>query len=313
MRERLKDFILQNFRFSNSEIRGVYVLVPFIVIAFTTPSLLQEYLYSRQHDDSQFEEELLACWVLDSESKLSVKSIDQNTKKPLVTQVFDPNTIDIDQWIDKGFTEQVSTRIRKYLDKGGRFHTHEDVLKVYGINGQLAKAYFDYMDIKPLPKKTVSLEPSVPVSLKSVKPKKTKEIKKTFVKFDLNLADTVALKRIRGIGSYYATRLVSYREELGGFIDKDQLLEIYGVDTTIQNLILKHTMFEPVTPEQLNINKAGFDELFKHPYLDYKTVVSILKYRKQHGLYAEVEELKKILTFRDSVYQKVNPYLKVSD
>lgn len=44
----------------------------------------------------------------------------------------------------------------------------------------------------------------------------------------LNTADTTMLRKVPGIGSYYAHRIVSYRERLGGFVDVEQLREIEG-------------------------------------------------------------------------------------
>ena len=41
----------------------------------------------------------------------------------------------------------------------------------------------------------------------------------------LNTADTTALKRIPGIGSYYASRIADYRKKLGGFASAEQILE----------------------------------------------------------------------------------------
>ena len=41
----------------------------------------------------------------------------------------------------------------------------------------------------------------------------------------LNTADTTAIKQIPGIGSYYARKIVNYRERMGGFVSTAQLAE----------------------------------------------------------------------------------------
>ena len=46
----------------------------------------------------------------------------------------------------------------------------------------------------------------------------------------LNATDTAEWKRVPGIGTVYASRIVKYHERLGGFARKEQLLEVYGVD-----------------------------------------------------------------------------------
>lgn len=310
MRHKLKNYFLRNFGFSNSEIRGIYVLIPFMAISFITPSVFHKYVSSDNEDLSPKEQELLEQWIVDSKLKLRID--DDNKRKGssrVLTEHFDPNAISVSQWLEKGFSESVAKRIRKYLNKGGRFNKKEDLLKMYGIDKRLAKAYFDYMYIAPLPKIATTGRETV----KPTRPSSDFESKKPFVKLDLNHMDTTDLKKIRGIGSYYSTKLIDYRGKLGGFIHVDQLLEIYGVDTIVQNLIVKNTTLTPKVPEQININNADFDELIKHPYLDYKATIAILKYKKQHGPYENVEGLKKILILKDSVYLKVKPYLKVID
>jgi competence protein ComEA len=49
----------------------------------------------------------------------------------------------------------------------------------------------------------------------------------------LNSTDTAEWKKIPGIGSVYASRIVKYRKRLGGFARKEQLLEVYGVDSEL--------------------------------------------------------------------------------
>ena len=50
---------------------------------------------------------------------------------------------------------------------------------------------------------------------------------------ELNTADTATLKKIPGIGSYYARKIVAYREALGGFVSKSQVTEIDGLPPDI--------------------------------------------------------------------------------
>lgn len=47
---------------------------------------------------------------------------------------------------------------------------------------------------------------------------------------DLNTADTVSLKKLKATGSYFSKKIVEYRNELGGFHSKEQLLEIGNFD-----------------------------------------------------------------------------------
>ncbi|MDR0796724.1 MAG: helix-hairpin-helix domain-containing protein, partial [Tannerella sp.] len=47
---------------------------------------------------------------------------------------------------------------------------------------------------------------------------------------ELNSADTTILKKVPGIGSAFANRIVRFRNLLGGFYTVQQLAEVYGID-----------------------------------------------------------------------------------
>ena len=47
---------------------------------------------------------------------------------------------------------------------------------------------------------------------------------------ELNSVDTTDLKKIPGIGSAFANRIVRYRDLLGGYYTVQQLAEVYGID-----------------------------------------------------------------------------------
>ena len=46
---------------------------------------------------------------------------------------------------------------------------------------------------------------------------------------DLNSADTTELQKVRGIGPVLSKRIVKYRKLIGGFTDKSQLRQVYGL------------------------------------------------------------------------------------
>ena len=47
----------------------------------------------------------------------------------------------------------------------------------------------------------------------------------------------------------------------------------------------------------------------KHPYIGYKNARLIENYRKQHGNYANAQDLLKIKTLDKAVVEKLMPYL----
>ena len=83
---------------------------------------------------------------------------------------------------------------------------------------------------------------------------------------DLNSADTTLLKRVPGIGSSFARRIVKYRDLLGGYYVVEQLQEVYGMDRERYNAIHPYfTVGTAVRPLTLTIDSISY-----HPYLSWR-------------------------------------------
>ena len=92
-------------------------------------------------------------------------------------------------------------------------------------------------------------------------------------KINLNTADSMALMTLRGIGAVYASRIIKYRNLLGGYYDKSQILEVYGITKETYSLFCDDIVKIPV-------NTASFKEILRHPYFDYDMVVKIVRERE---------------------------------
>ena len=126
---------------------------------------------------------------------------------------------------------------------------------------------------------------------------------------ELNSADTTELKKLKGIGSSFAKRIVKYRELLGGYVSKKQLLEVYGFDKEKYDLVSPHIVLDATRVIKININIAAAEEMRKHPYIRWKLANVISSYRKNHGRFASVDAVRKIDLFNDSLFTKLAPYL----
>lgn len=83
---------------------------------------------------------------------------------------------------------------------------------------------------------------------------------------DLNTADTTLLKRVPGIGSSFARRIVKYRDLLGGYYVVEQLQEVYGMDRERYDAIYPYfTVGTAVRPLTLTIDSISY-----HPYLSLR-------------------------------------------
>ena len=83
---------------------------------------------------------------------------------------------------------------------------------------------------------------------------------------DLNSADTTLLKRVPGIGSSFARRIVKYRDLLGGYYVVEQLQEVYGMDRERYDAIHPYfTIGTAVRSLTLTIDSISY-----HPYLSWR-------------------------------------------
>lgn len=144
------------------------------------------------------------------------------------------------------------------------------------------------------------------------------DFKSTYVKadiqpFDINLADTTALKKIRGIGSVLSSRIIKYRDWLGGFTSKEQLKEVYGLkDSVLLSLDTLAYITKEFKPKSLRINTLPSNDIKKHPYISYNLANALDAYKFQHGTISSIDDLKQIKLFDSVVLQKLSPYLDFS-
>jgi DNA uptake protein ComE-like DNA-binding protein len=132
--------------------------------------------------------------------------------------------------------------------------------------------------------------------------------KKQFVAA-LNSADTTDLKELKGIGSGFARRIAAYREKLGGFVRKEQLKEVWGIDSALYALIAPQVTIDASQIRKININTATIDVMKKHPYLDYYLAKEIVKYREKYGTFATPNDLQKVALIDEGTYRRIKPYL----
>lgn len=202
---------------------------------------------------------------------------------------FDPNTVSYEEMRQLGMSSLIAKRIIKFRNKGGRFRAKKDLQKIYDFPESLYAQLEKY------------------ITLPGLKYKKTE-------RFNINIADTVQLQRIYGIGSILSNRIINYRDEFGGFISFDQLKEIYMLDSLALKEILKYAYIENnFIPKKILINSATFDEFNRHPYISYKLAKIIVAYREQHGAFASVKAIKNIRVLSEKQFSKLAPYLSVDD
>ena len=114
------------------------------------------------------------------------------------------------------------------------------------------------------------------------------------------------LRKVPGIGSYYARRIVSYRERLGGFVDVEQLREIEGFPEDA----MKYFHVTAGNTRRLNLNKLTLAQLKAHPYINFYQARDIVDYRRLKGPLRSLNDLRLLANFPPEVIKKLEPYVE---
>ena len=124
----------------------------------------------------------------------------------------------------------------------------------------------------------------------------------------INSADTTELKSLPGIGSFFAKNIVDYRNKLGGFIEKEQLLEVYAFDSTRMSNIENFIIIDSIELRKVDVNNDDFKTILRHPYIEYEDVKKIVNYRESKGMIKNWEQYLKVVG-REDVDERLERYL----
>ena len=196
-----------------------------------------------------------------------------------------------------------------YTGKGGYFKQPADLQRIYGLHKNEFERLAPFIQIEQEKKNFQKFE-TYPKSAESVS-KPIKERSNRYTAIDINNADLDDFVSLPGIGEKLGTRIINFRDKLGGFHSVTQVAETYGLpDSTFQKI--QSLLFIHDAPlKQIDINTVSKDELKMHPYINWKIANAIVEYRNQHGPFKSVDDLKKIILLDQDIYLKIQPYLRV--
>lgn len=175
----------------------------------------------------------------------------------------------------------------------------------YKWKSQKRKRNYPYTSVNHSDTRRVEL--SEPPFLKNEERKETSLL-------DINIADTIDLQELYGIGPYFAKAIVKYREQLGGYADKEQLREVYGMtEDRYQAIAPKVIVTDNKSVRKININTASVGTLLRHPYIDKHQARAIVKLRSMGETFHSADDLYKISILDKESIEKIIPYIDFSD
>ena len=293
MLRKIKRWIRSYFGFTRNQTNGFLILIPAMLLILFSEPLFEWFRF--KNSKVPLEEQR----IIDSMAHSMRADDDFSTYSISATPFhFDPNKATRDELHALGFKPYVVQRIVNFRTKGGRFLIKTDLFRIYGIDSLLVARLLPYIQLPEQADKIAEVP-------------KSKETLKS-VTFDLNAADTLVLRQIAGIGEVLSKRIVAYRSSLGGFVDKNQLYEVWGLDSAIVAKLNEASFIGPgFEPQKINLNTIAEAQLIKHPYVSKKMARAIITYRFQHGSFLDISDLDKIDQIDKVQLEKAKPYLTI--
>lgn len=166
--------------------------------------------------------------------------------RPVENFAFNPNTVSLEDLQRLGFSPRQAQSIVNYREKGGRFARAEDFGKSYVVSDSVFRRLRPFIRIP---------------------------------KLDINSADSAAFDDLPGIGPYYASQIVKYRTQLGGYASTEQLMDLYRFDE--EKFAKIEDLIECKTPNYFDIWNVDEDALSSHPVIRKRsTARAILRYKE---------------------------------
>lgn len=219
---------------------------------------------------------------------------------------FDPNTADSTLLLSLGLQPWQVRSIYRYRAKGGIYRQPSDFARLYGLTVKQYEELLPYIHISD------EYKPAAEVYGRTDAVRSGRDTLRYPVKLQpgqyvtLDDADTASLRKVPGIGRYYASRIVRYRNDLGGYVSVAQLSEIEGIPESA----LSYFKVMGGAVRKLNLNRLTLNELKHHPYINFYQARRIIDYRRLKGPLHSIDDLRLLKDFSQRDIERLRPYVE---
>ena len=319
----MKDWLKAYFTFNRNEQRGLIILLALMLLSFCFSLFSPLLVKKKKFDMSNFQAQVEA-FLNDSayDTKLDYPDLSPTPSHPgaidIATNIFtddpfcfDPNDLAEEEWKKTGLNDRLINNILKYRQKGGEFREAEDLRKIYGMTDSLFFILQPYIKIN---RKNPEKEPVQ--NFDGYSGQQKADTLRYYVPpmlcIELNAADSANLLLLPGIGPSFASRIIRYRELLGGYVNGSQLLEVRGMDSSRYLGIKDLITINNDSIRKMDLNSITFKEMVRHPYFEYYLVKAIFNYKDQVGKFDSVGQVGQIQNLYPELLERIMPYLEVN-
>lgn len=282
------------FSFSRKEQYGIIGLISLICIVFTISFFIRNYVQPKVNMD---EEKLQLAW-----QKMQATQETQSAENIAATSLsepfyFDPNTLDSIGFIQLGLSAKTTKFLLNWRNKGKHFYKKEDLKPLYSLSETEYNRIAPYIQIKEIEQshKYTACEKPAPLP----------------AHINLNKTDSATLVQLKGIGSLLAHKIMERKFALGGFLNHEQLLEIYKFPDSTYTYLKEKLIINPAEANKIKLNSCDEQQLARHPYIGEKMAKNILLWRKGLNKYENINQLRQVPLMNEEKYRKIAVYCTI--
>ena len=216
---------------------------------------------------------------------------------------FDPNTASKDDFEELGLRSFLAERIIRYRNKGGQFYKKEDLLTIYGMDSAWYNQVTPYVNIKGEERKKSFAEKEKKLNLKP---------------FEINSVSQTELQSYN-IKEWQAKRIITFREKVHPYRNKEELFKVYGLDSGFVKELLPFVVIDEVEGLEeseaemviVELNSADENQLMELSGIGPAFSKRIMEHREKLGGFYTKEQLLEVYGMDAERFEKISPYLNV--
>jgi competence ComEA-like helix-hairpin-helix protein len=187
------------------------------------------------------------------------------------------NTATPEDFKSLGLEESLAHRIVAYRKKAGPFYHYRDLYDIYEMDSQWVQRLLPRIQIQSDQLHTL----------------------------DINTANQKEWEKLPGIGPVYAGRIIKFREALGGFVNKNQLKEVYGLPEETWIRMKPRINLKSLGIKKIKVNSADIEDFARHPYIDWSLAKRLYRYKEQHYPISKLDDMHGL---NPEIIKKILPY-----
>ena len=283
------------FKLSRKERVGIIALSSIIILLLSASAFMRYCFPPIVRLDEQ---KMQAHWQQMQAMEIADQPIQIKEQSKGSLFYFDPNKIDSTGLLQLGLKPYTAHALINWRNKGKRFHKAEEVQKLYSLSEK------DYQRIAPY----IRIQQDESYTQAEERFKKQTPLA---AQINLNTIDSATLVRLDGIGSVLAHKIIVYRQQLGGFLQVQQLLEIHRFADSNMKAYNNQLFVVPNEVHKIKLNSVLESDLAQHPYIGAVMAKNIILLRKGLNKYENISQLRQVPLMNEEKYRKIAPYCTI--